>query len=210
MVESTLECAGRAMPRARDLIRRYCGLPWSGGDPEIWAYEDFDALPTGPDDLLGPPDYLAAAVIHPGFGGAEMAFFRGGGGAAACEAWLTPLPRDVDLADTDEAILAHLAGLSGLADGKWLSILSKVAHRKRPRLVPLFDRAIVDKYRPVTGVRGIAAWPALVRAMHSDLAAADNRRFLDDLRSDLAGELDGPVPSDLRLLDIAVWMEGRK
>ena len=209
MKELELMCAGRSVPNARDQIRRYCGLPWSGGEPETWAYEHFDLTSTGPDDLPGPPDYLAAAVIHPGFGNAEMAFFRSDGGAESCEEWLSDLPQQLDLADADEGTLAHLTGLSSLADGQWLSILSKVAHHKRPRLVPLFDRAIVDWYRPVTGHRGVAAWPSLVRAMHADLAMSANRRWLADVRNELSGELSGVVPSDLRLMDIGVWMTGR-
>ena len=208
MAELTLVCAGRPIPDALHQIRRYCGLPWSGGASETWAYEYFDSVPTGPGDLPGPPDLLSAAALHPGFGRPEMAFFNDAG-AEACEQWLGRLPSDLDLADADEGILTHLATLTEIADGKWLSVMSKVVHHKRPRLVPLFDRAIVDWYRPVTGERGVAAWPGLVRAMHSDLAAPDNRRWLAGVREELALELSGPVPSDLRLMDIAIWMSGR-
>ena len=207
MTDSTLVCAGKPLATARDQIRRYCGLPWSGGEPETWAYENFDLMPTGPDDLLGPPDYLAAAVIHPGFASAEMTFFRQDGGNEVCRAWLSVLPRDVDLADADEETLDHLTELSSLADGRWLSILSKVTHRKRPRLVPLFDRATVDRYRPITRQRGVAAWPSLVRALQADLATDENRQYFAGLRVELTPELMGPVPSDMRLMDIAVWME---
>ena len=203
-----LICAGRPIPNAKDQIRRYCGLPWSGGEPESWAYEFYDTVPTGPGDLPGPPDLLAAAALHPGFGRPEMAFFNDGG-AVACERWLVPLPSDLDLADADDVVLEHILTLPQIAGGEWLSILSKVVHHKRPRLVPLFDRAIVDWYRPATGQRGVAAWPALVRAVHSDLAAPENRRWLADVREELALELSGVVPSDLRLMDIAVWMSGR-
>ena len=209
MTDLTLVCAGRPVPDVLDQIRRYCGLTWSGGEPETWAYDNFDLMPTGPGDLPGPPDYLAAAVVHPGFGNAEMTFFRQGGGNEACEAWLSILPRDVDLADAHEETLDRLGGLSAVVDGHWLSITSKVAHHKRPRLVPLFDRAIVDWYRPVTGERGVAAWPALVRAMHSDLAMPDNRRWLALIRDELSRELRTAVPSNLRLIDIAIWMSGR-
>lgn len=203
-----LICAGRSVPNTRDQIRRYCGLPWSGGEPESWAYDYFDTVPTGPGDLPGPPDLLAAAALHPGFGRPEMAFFNGGG-AESVERWLTPLPSDLDLADANEAVLSHLGTLPEIADGTWLSVMSKVAHHKRPKLVPLFDRAIVDWYRPATGQRGVAAWPALVRAMHADLAQPDNRMWLAGVREELALELSGPVPSDLRLMDISIWMSGR-
>ena len=206
MSQPELVCAGRSVLNARDNIRRYCGLAWSGGDPEIWAYENFDLTPTGLDDLLGPADYLAAAVIHPGFGNDEMSFFRQAGGNEACEEWLSLLPRNLDLADAVEATLVQLGRLSEIQAGRWLSITSKVMHRKRPVLVPLFDRAVADWYRPVTGQRGIAGWPALVREMHSDLAAPANRSFLADVAVELSSELSGGAPSELRLMDIAIWM----
>ena len=205
MATSLLECAGGVMPEARDQIRRYCGLPWSGGDPEVWAYEYFDSLPNGSDDLVGPPDTLGAASLHPGFGRAEMVWFNGGG-AEACEAWLSGLPRDVELVDADEATIKQLAELPAISEGIGLSIVSKVTHRKRPQLIPIFDRSLVDRYRRLTDLRGEAAWPALVRALQADLALEGNRRFFNELRAELATELAGPVPSDLRMMDIAIWM----
>ena len=208
MTELNLVCAERPVPDAWDLIRRYCGLPWSGGGPESWAYDYFDTVPTGPGNLPEPPDLLAAAALHPGFGRPEMTFFNAGG-AESVERWLALLPSDLDLADADDGVLGHLATLAEISDGDRLSIMSKVAHHKRPKLVPLFDRAIVDWYRPVTGERGVAAWPALVRAMSADLAQPDNRRWLARVRGELESELSGAVPSDLRLLDIAVWMNAR-
>lgn len=39
--------AGREVPRALDRVRRYCGLPWSGGPPETWAWQFYDALGVG-------------------------------------------------------------------------------------------------------------------------------------------------------------------
>ena len=49
-------------------------------------------------------------------------------------------------------------------------------HRKRPRLLPLFDRAVVDWYRPVTGQRAAAtAWAPLLAALREDLATPPNR-----------------------------------
>ena len=211
MGDLTLVCAGKPIPGTRGQIRRYCGLPWSGGEAETWAYEYFDSVPTNPwDDLPGPPDLLAAAALHPGFGRSEASYFNSGGGAEACQAWLTTLPRDTDLADAEEPVVNQLAELPQIATGVGLSVVSKVTHHKRPRLVPLFDRAIVDWYRPVTGLRGEAAWPALIRALRADLAEPPNREFLADVRAELAGELEGPVPSDLRLVDIAIWMHGRE
>ncbi len=211
MNDLTLVCAGKLIPGAQDQIRRYCGLSWSRGEPETWAYEYFDSVPTSKvDDLPGPPDLLAAAALHPGFGRSEASYFNSGGGAEVCQAWLAALPRETDLADADEPVLSQLSELPLITTGVGLSVVSKVAHHKRPRLVPLFDRAIVDWYRPITGLRGEAAWPALIRAMRADLAESSNRRFLADVRTELAGELEGPIPSELRLVDIAIWMHGRE
>lgn len=208
MVAEALVCAGRPVLNARDQIRRYCGLPWSGGEPETWAYEFFDAIPTGPGDQITPADLLPSAALHPGFGRDEAVFFNTGG-AEACEEWLSGLPLNVDLADADEQTLERLSELPRISEKIGLSIVSKVVHRKRPSLIPLFDRAIVDWYRMVTRVRGEAAWPALIRALKADLAMDENRGFFSDTRDELALELSGPIPSDLRLLDIAVWMDGR-
>jgi hypothetical protein len=203
-----LVCAGRAIPNARDQIRRYCGLPWSGGYPEIWAYEYYDSIATGPGDLISPADLLPSAALHPGFGRAEAVFFNSGG-AEACEEWLSGVPVGVDLADADAQVLDHLGELPHVSEGIGLSIVSKVTHRKRPKLIPLFDRAVVDRYRQLTGLRGEAAWLALLRTMKADLALADNRSFLANLRKELEESLTTPVPSDLRLLDIAIWMDHR-
>ena len=123
--------------------------------------------------------------------------------------WLSGLPQDVDLAEADEPTIDRLAELPSISVGIGLSIVSKVTHRKRTRLIPLFDRAVMDRYRLVTGLRGEAAWPALVRALKADLALDENRLFLTGLSKELAEELAGPVPSDLRLVDIAIWMDGR-
>jgi hypothetical protein len=208
MNEVTLLCAGRAIAKARDQIRRYCGLTWSGGEPETWAYEYYDSIPTGPGDEITPADLLPSAALHPGFGRDEAVFFNTGG-AEACEGWLSGLPRDVDLADADEPTVESLTELPRISERIGLSIVSKVTHRKRPRLIPLFDRAVVDRYRQLTGLRGEAAWPALVSELRSDLSLEPNRQFFSEVKTEIASELDGPVPSDLRLMDIAIWMDGR-
>ena len=77
-----------------------------------------------------------------------------------------------------------LTGWPSFPRSRWGSvspIVSKVTHRKRTRLIPLFDRAVMDRYRLVTGLRGEAAWPALVRALKADLALDENRLFLTGL-----------------------------
>lgn len=212
MGEFTLRCAGAVVPDARDRIRRYCGLPSSGGDAEAWAYRYYDAIPgpTGPgaDDTIDPVDVITCAALHPGITGRELAYF--GSEAAAEVGWraLRQYPVGVPLAEASPRELTFLRGLPQLVDGIGLSLLTKVLHRKRPEFVPIFDKRIVDAYRPLTGLRGVEAWPALVDAIREDLADPENHRFLGDLQDELRPVLAGPVPSHLRLLDMAVWMGG--
>lgn len=85
-------------------------------------------------------------------------------------------------------------------------MLTKVLHRKRPSLIPLVDRALLDWYRPVTGERtATAAWPALLHALRGDLTA--NEVVLGRMSEALEDEI-ATVVSKLRLVDIAIWMGG--
>jgi hypothetical protein len=179
-------------------------LPWSGGPPETWAYRYYDLVPTGPGDRVEPVDVLACAALHRGLSRGDLAFFSEQ--PEVLTDWLGGLPSDVELADADDASMTHLATLPDLRGAISLSLLSKVAHRKRPRLIPLFDRAIAEWYRPVTGERGVSGWPELVGALRADLALLANRETLHEVATRIGSDLDGPPPSALRLLDIAVWM----
>lgn len=200
-----LVCAGRPIPDFEDRVLRYCGLEWSGGPPETWAFPYYDAVQSRRDDVIEPTDVLASAALHPGLLHSDLAFFAEQ--ASVLESWLESLPRDVDLAEAKDRTVAHVASLSELTNEVGLSLLSKVAHRKRPRLVPLFDRAISDWYRPLTGIRGVAGWPSLVGALRQDLSQMTNRRALTHLSEKLNAEiLTVPVPTALRLADIAIWM----
>ena len=199
-----LVCAGRTVEGHSDLVRRYCGLTWSGGPPETWAFRYYEGFQTSNGDVIDPSDLLACSALHGGFSRADLTFFFEQ--ASILEAWLAKIPDDVDLADADAYLLNEIASLSELTDMVGLSLLSKVAHRKRPRLIPLFDRAISDWYRPCTGLRGVAGWARLVAELHDDLGQPTNREVLSDLRSNLDCELRAAVPSALRLADIAIWM----
>lgn len=210
-MNQVLTFAGRELADARDSIRRYCGLPWSGGPPEVWAYSYFDAQPSSHRLEIRPDDVLAVAAVHPGLSRPNLAFFIDSIDVA--EDCLAQLPDHTNLSDADEGVLRCVEAIDALAEpGKAeLSLLSKVLHRKRPRLVPMLDRALVDWYRGVTGTKGAEAWRPLVRALHDDLAQPANRAVLEGVSAEL-GPLLAPrsVPSSLRLADIAIWMEARR
>lgn len=197
--------AGRSIGPVGDTLRRYCGLSWSGGDPETWAYRYYDTLIDPEPDRLLPVDVLAATALHPGLSRADLGWFDLH--AERLTAWLAATT-DVDLADADDATVDHLVGLVELAGGTRLGLLTKVLHRKRPRLVPIAERRLTDLYRPVTGERSAtAAWPGIVTALAADLRLPSNLTTIESALSSLP--LDRPL-SALRAADICVWMGGER
>lgn len=205
MAELDLWCADRWLSDPADRVWRYCGLDWSGGPPETWAFRYFDLVPSTDPDWVEPVDVIACAALHPGLAREDLAYFDRE--SDPFNEWLSHLPADVDLADADPDLVASVAGLGFLSGPVGLSLLSKVAHRKRPRLVPMLDRATVDRYRPATGQRGEQAWPALVAAMQQDLADDRNRAPLLAISEEVQTQVCASAPTPLRVLDIAIWME---
>lgn len=214
MSDLPIVAAGREVPDAVDRIRRYCGLTWTGGPPETWAWHYYDVLPSQAD-VLDPVDVLAAAALHPGLGHFDLAYFREH--RNTLEAWLSPLPVDLALADATVDVLDHLSSLPEALDGVTPTLLSKVLHRKRPQLIPLLDRHVIDWYRPVTAKRAAAeAWEPMVRAMHTEQLGNERRQVMAILLNGLERELwpnaalgERPRLSPLRAVDIAIWMGGR-
>lgn len=208
--------AGREIPAAVDRIRRYCGVPWSGGRPETWAWHYYDAIPTAADDLVTPVDVVAAAALHPGLSRGDLAFFREEG--ARVSACLAELPVDTRLADASERVLDRLTTLPDRLPDVSISLLSKVLHRKRPHLVPLIDRHAVDWYRPVTRTRAMReAWAPMLRAMHAEEQEPPRRLLHAIAFAALERELwpgtdveHRPRLSWLRAIDIAIWMGSRQ
>ncbi len=61
--------AGREIPDALDRIRRYCGLRWSGGPPETWAWPYFDTVTSAlyrghPSHVPGAPRACSAPNVQ--------------------------------------------------------------------------------------------------------------------------------------------------
>ncbi len=151
---------------------------------------------------------LSTAALHPGLRWRDLQYFSWE--ASRLQAWLETIPRGVDLADAEEDLVAEVARLLERFGGHpGLSILSKVLHAKRPRLVPILDRTLTDWYRPISSRRGESAWQDCVRLLHGDLAARSNRTILRAIRSEIRVELGAVVPSELRVADIAIWMQVR-
>ncbi|MFF4551388.1 DUF6308 family protein [Streptomyces sp. NPDC001435] len=118
---------------------------------------------------------------------------------------LQAIPRDIDMADADVSVLAD----GSPADQAWSLlceqygvnwvIAGKVLARKRPRLLPVYDRIV----RCAVG-RPPSFWLALHAALREDDAVL--HRQLLELRQ--AAGLPKAV-SGLRVCDVAVWMSHR-
>lgn len=208
MSDRILVLAGRQVPDVTDRVRRYCGLPWSGGGPEIWAFRYYDAIRSADPGRVEPIDVVVTGALHPNLSRPDLTYFADEG--PALEAWLAGVPDDVDLGAAADDVLERLAELARWDVPAGLSIRTKVLHRKRPRLIPLFDRAVVDWYRPVTGERAaVSAWAPLLRALRADLGRADNQAVLDGIADELRPALGATVPTRLRMADVAIWMGSR-
>jgi hypothetical protein len=197
-----LVLAERAIPDAVDLVRRYCGLSWSGGPPETWAYRYFDVIDTDPA-ALEPTDVVCASSLHPGISRADLSFFHDQ--KVAVDAWLHAVGTDADIrtGEAEDALL----GLVDF-DAPSFTLLTKVLHHKRPNLVPVVDRHVLDRYRPITGERRPElAWPGLVKAFCSDLEL--NAAALAGISSEIVSALE-VLPGALRICDIAIWMEAHR
>lgn len=199
--------AGREVRDPADCVRRYCGLSWSQGDDETWAYRYFDALADPQPDTVTAVDVLAAGALSVGLSKAELTWFWAASGAL--EALLAELPRDVHLEAADSRTVERVQSLtvmSAASDAVSVSLLSKVLHRKRPALIPMLDKATQDHYRAQLPARGEAAYPSLVTALKADLQS--NHSPLEHLSQELSAEL-GRALTPLRILDIAIWMSQR-
>ncbi len=196
---------GRPVEGGWDRLARYCGLEWSRGADETWAFRYYDCLPSPPDNSVEPIDVLACASMHPGLSKSDLTFFHAERNSIA--SWLDGLPVDLALDGADESVQRHLADLATWDAPVTLQLLTKVLHRKRPLLIPLVDRHILDWYRPITGERStVKAWPGLVRSIREDLSlnAVPLHSMVTGIE-DRTGERISP----LRAVDIIVWMGGQ-
>lgn len=199
--------AGRPVADAADRLHRYAGLPWSGGEPEVWAFAYYDAVPTAHDSIVTPTDVLCAASLHPGLRRADLEFFARRGDDLS--AWLHRVPTDLQLWMADDGLLAHLDALVGFEPDVPLTLLTKVLHRKRPHFIPLLDRHVIDWYRRSGDPRRVdEAWPLVTRRMRDDLLHPGQRDALASYCSSVS-TFESETVSMIRFIDIAIWMESR-
>jgi hypothetical protein len=108
-------------------------------------------------------------------------------------------PNFSDLTTIDDEPLQLIRDANFRADSvrQWTAVtVSKVLHRLRPRLVPIYDSL-------ARGFYGVSNNPfSYYRTLHADMVA--NRGMLNEL---IAGKFtpDNRPLSDLRALDIVIW-----
>jgi hypothetical protein len=211
--------AGSPIPDALTLIRRYCGLA-TGASRELWGYEYFDARPSQAQDEVTPEDLSTTAALNMRFSRECLEGFMSA--RDIIRAGLAGLPADLSLESAGQAHLERIEDLmKGLCQGEGpfgfripdatRAHVSKVLHRKRPRLIPLYDRLVSERYARGLNSKEAGRGVELLRAIRDDMADAGNRDVLARVQESLATELDGRVvPSRLRLFDIAIWMDGSR
>lgn len=184
--------------------------------PKTSAYPAYDGYPGSPDASVGPQDLLAVVLLNvsnnplPVYYGLESLM------PSINERLQEPVIAG-DLASADcntlEAV-AHLFGVLDSTPTKYvrLTTLSKVLHRKRPHLIPLFDDNIGYCYSecegaplPFDGERSRAGYRAAwLKALQKDL--------VDQLPQweEIAAMAPGPKITPLRALDIIGWELGNR
>jgi hypothetical protein len=175
-----------------------------------YSYPAYDTLETNGSSELVDGDLLAPLLLGAHIDSGRFALLREM--LPALEA-VADLP-EVDLQDADDDHVLCVAGLFGILDepryaGRGIrgTIVSKVLHRKRPELVPLYDSRIFEAYTAPGAIPRTTdrAWQQfmleLCTQMRDDLRAeADAFAALQQLADD-----EGSPLTQLRILDILVW-----
>jgi hypothetical protein len=175
-----------------------------------YAYPSYDRLITNGAATLVDGDLLAPALIGAEVDRGRFALLREMLPALAGVATLPAVP----LEQADDALVEQVADLFAVLDeapyaGKGVrgTIISKVLHRKRPDLVPLYDSRIFESYTATGGIersthRSWREFMALLCAqMRADLQSEADA--FDELIG-IAGDA-GALLTRLRILDILVW-----
>lgn len=175
-----------------------------------YAYPAYDLLVTNGEPTLVDGDLLAPVLMGVHIDPSRFSLLREM--LPALEA-VAELP-EVSLEEADDDHVMCVAGLFGILDepryagrGVRGTIVSKVLHRKRPDLVPIYDSRIFEAYTaPGVLPRTLdRSWQEFMRLLCTQMR--------EDLRVEaeaftqlqLAAEEAGAPITKLRILDVLVW-----
>jgi Family of unknown function (DUF6308) len=177
-----------------------------------YAYPSYDRLVTNNAPELVDGDLLAPTLLEAHVDLARFSVLRRM--LPSLGERLAALP-DVALEDAGDDVVEAVARCFDVLDEKQFAgrgvrgtIISKVLHRKRPDLVPLYDSRIWTAYTATGAVPRAShrTWVEfmvlLCKQMRDDINA--NRDEFESLRKVAAGA--GAQLTLLRILDILVWM----
>ncbi|MGD3112490.1 DUF6308 family protein [Streptomyces sp. YGL11-2] len=202
-----------ADPQAVVDLRRYFGvdLPLGAYAPVPFTGSRFEHLAGGGDrpevaDRITAEDLVAVLTLSVTVPAPVALDILEGPLGARLSDLLQAIPRDIDMADAAVSVLAdgspadqawHL--LRDQPDVGWV-IAGKVLARKRPRLLPVYDKVV----RCALGRPRPSFWLALHAALRADDRALHRRLLV--LRQ-VAGVPE--TVSALRVCDVVVWMGHR-
>jgi hypothetical protein len=175
-----------------------------------YSYPAYDLLVTNGEPTLVDGDLLAPVLMGVHIDAGRFSLLREM--MPALEA-VADLP-EVSLEEADDDHVMCVAGLFGILDepryagrGVRGTIVSKVLHRKRPDLVPIYDSRIFEAYTaPGVLPRTLdRSWQEFMRLLCMQMRAdlQTERDAFTELQ--LAAEEAGCPVTKLRILDILVW-----
>lgn len=196
---------------ARTFVHRYLNTP-----KDHWAYPAYDAYPGGPSDAITEPDLLAPSLLGnalPDIAAYDALVSK----LPAINAVLGAIPLETSLAGATYDEMSLVVDIFAFLDthtmpGVRMALFSTILHRKRPRLIPLYDKHIARCYVDLDGApitrddnRSFAAFAQLwLRAVQRDL----DSQFDTWAEFQTLTPTDGPPISALRALNIVGWKMG--
>ena len=175
-----------------------------------FAFPSYDRLVTNGSAALVDGDLLAPNLIGAEVDRGRFALLRE---MLPALAGVADLPR-VPIEEADDDAIGAVADLFAVLDqapyaGKGVrgTILSKVLHRKRPDLVPLYDSRIFESYTAPGAIPRAAhrSWREFMQLLCTQMR--DDLRAEADAFDELVGVAGdaGALLTRLRILDILVW-----
>jgi hypothetical protein len=205
--------ASAAQDDATRFVRHYLNTPSAR-----WAYPAYDGYPGGPTPDISAQDLFGPTLLNAGLRSLRS-YYELLDALPELNRRLARIPRGADLADPsfDTTSVVEVIGLLDDVEihGVRLTTLSKIIHRKRPAVFPLYDDHIRRCYQeigdppPVPVARG-RSWrdfaTTWIHAVGSDLSdQAESWSTLTRLTP-----TGGPAISSLRALDIVGWGLGQR